>query len=319
MRAAVLREYGTTPEHAEFDAPEAGDGQVVVEVSAAGMNPVDIAIASGQFYGATPDLPVVVGREGVGTLADGSRVFFPLCLPPYGSFAEQALVPEAAVIPLPEAVDDAHAIALWTSGLAAWGPLVHIAGIKAGDSVLVLGSSGVVGQLTIQLARHYGASRVVGAARSEAGRVKSTELGADRTIALTDLDDGVAADALRADVADAAGEGFDIVVDLLSGPFANLGLANLARGGHHVLVGSAAGDDLRLTSSGFRLRNSSLSGYSSAQVDPPTLFAAYRELLDLAAAGELRIESERVPLAEVARAWSLQADGPRRKIVVVPG
>jgi NADPH2:quinone reductase len=318
MRAAVLREYGAAPEPAEFEAPEAGDGELVVEVTAGGMNPVEIAIAGGQFYGARPELPVVVGREGVGTLADGSRVFFPLCLPPYGSFAEQALVPEAAVIPLPDAVDDALAIALWTSGLAAWGPLVHIGGIETGDSVLVLGSSGVVGQLAIQLARHHGAGRIVGAARSEAGRAKSTELGADRVVALCDLDDGVAADALRADVADAAGEGFDIVVDLLSGPFANLGLDNLARGGRQVLVGSAAGDDLELKSSGFRARNSSLSGYSSAQVDPPELFAAYRELLDLAVAGDLRIDSERVPLAEVGRAWALQADGPRRKIVVVP-
>jgi NADPH:quinone reductase-like Zn-dependent oxidoreductase len=318
MRAAVLREYGAAPEPAEFDAPQAGTGQVVVEVSAGGMNPVEIAIASGQFYGARPELPVVVGREGVGRLADGSRVFFPLCLPPYGSFAQQALVPEAAVIPLPDEVEDGVAIALWTSGLAAWGPLVHMARIKAGDAVLVLGSSGVVGQLAIQLARHYEAGRVVGAARSEAGRERSAELGAERVVELRDPGDDAAPDALRADLADAAGDGFDIVVDLLSGPFTNLGLDSLARGGRQVLVGSTAGDDLELKSSGFRSRNSSLSGYSSVHVDPPTLVAAYRELLDLAVAGKLRVESERVPLAEVGRAWSLQAEGPRRKIVVVP-
>jgi NADPH2:quinone reductase len=314
MKAAVLQEFGTAPEPGEFDSPAAGEGQVVVEVSAGGMNPVEIAIASGQFYGVRPDLPVVVGREGVGTLADGTRVFFPLCLPPFGSFAERALVPEAAVIPLPDGVDDGTAIALWTSGLAAWGPLVHVSGIAAGDSVLVLGSSGVVGQLTIQLARHHGAARIVAAARSESGRERSAELGADRVVALGDPGD----EALRTEMDDAAGEGFDIVVDLLSGPFAALGLERLARGGHHVLVGSAAGDEIELKSSGLRSRNSSLSGYSSALVDPPTLVDAYNRLLEIAQAGELRIESERVPIAEVGRAWSLQAEGPHRKLIVVP-
>jgi NADPH2:quinone reductase len=318
MKAAVLREYGAVPEPTEFDAPEPAEGQVVVEVTAGGMNPVDIVIASGEFYALRPELPAVVGREGVGRLPDGSRVFFPLCLPPFGSFAEHALVPETATIPVPEGVDDGTAIALWTSGLAAWGPLVHVAGIETGDSVLVLGSSGVVGQLTIQLARRLGAGSVVAAARSEAGRERSAELGADIVVALADPADPAAAEALGAELAGAAGEGFDIVVDLLSGPFANFGLDHLGRGGHHVVVGSAAGDQIELKSSGLRSRNSSLCGYSSALVDPPILVDAYRRLLGLAQAGELRIESERIPLAEVGRAWSAQAGGPRRKLIVVP-
>src|SRR5881275_866616 len=101
MRAAILREYGTAPEPGEFDDPAAGgDEQVVLDVLAGGLNPVDIRMASGSFYGGSPPLPSVAGREGVGRTPDGQVVYFDRPVAPYGSFAERAVVERASMIEL---------------------------------------------------------------------------------------------------------------------------------------------------------------------------------------------------------------------------
>lgn len=105
MRAAVLEVHGQPPSAGEFAEPEAGEEQAVVEVLAAGLNPVDLAIASGAFYGGAPPLPSVVGREGVARLPDGTRAYFESAVAPYGSMAERAPIELAAAIPLPEGLD----------------------------------------------------------------------------------------------------------------------------------------------------------------------------------------------------------------------
>ena len=118
MRAAVLHEYGV-PSPGEFEEPVAGEGQAVVEVLAAGLNPVDVAICAGGFYAGKPPLPSVAGREGVGTLA-GKRVYFDAPIVPFGSMAERALVDPASTYALPDGLDEGVAVALGISGLAAW-------------------------------------------------------------------------------------------------------------------------------------------------------------------------------------------------------
>jgi NADPH2:quinone reductase len=318
MKAAILRSHGSVPEVGEFREPAAGEGEALIEVSAGGMNPVEIAIASGGFYGLRPELPSVVGREGVGRLDDGTRVFFPACVAPFGSFAERTVVPATGTVPLPTAVDDGTAIALWTAGLAAWMPFDHVTRMNEGDSVLVLGASGVVGQLAIQLARHRGASTVVAAARSEAGRDRSARLGADVVVALADPDDEDLGARLREELASAHAGGYDIVIDLLAGPFTQLGLETLAPYGHQVVIGAPAGEEATVRAAALRSRIASLTGYSSVVVEPALLTSAYRQLLELNEAGVIGVESEAIPLAEVDRAWSAQADGPGRKLIVTP-
>src|SRR5271155_1492111 len=99
MRAAVLREYGV-PSPGEFEEPGAADGQVVVEVLAAGLNPVDVSICAGRFYAGPPPLPCVAGREGVGML-EGERVYFDAPVVPFGSMAERALIDPRATYSMP--------------------------------------------------------------------------------------------------------------------------------------------------------------------------------------------------------------------------
>ena len=209
MRAAVLHEYGV-PRAGEFEAPVAGPDQAVVEVLAAGVNPVDATISAGRFYGGRPTLPSVAGREGVATL-DGGRVYFDAPVPPFGSMAERALIDPRATCPIPDEVDDGVAVALGISGLAAWLALTWRAQLRAGEHVLVLGASGVVGQIAVQACKLLGAARVVAAARSQAGLDRCLELGADVAVRLGEPDD------LPAALAEAASGRIDVVIDPLWG------------------------------------------------------------------------------------------------------
>src|SRR4051794_35642416 len=119
MRAAILRWYGAPPDVGDFDEPQATDGQEVVEIVAGGLNPVDIRMASGHFYGGTPPLPSVAGREGIGRRADGSLVYFDQPVSPCGSFAERAPIVSESAIPLGADIDPALAVAFGIAGLAA--------------------------------------------------------------------------------------------------------------------------------------------------------------------------------------------------------
>src|ERR1700730_11347245 len=162
MRAAVLHEYGV-PRAEEFDEPVAGPDQAVLEVLAAGVNPVDISFRAGRFYAGRPSLPCVAGREGVGRLG-GRRVYFDGPVAPFGSMAERALIDPREVYPVPDGVDDGVAVALGISGLTAWLALSWRAPLARGEHVLGLGASGVVGQIAVQAAKLLGAARVVAAA-----------------------------------------------------------------------------------------------------------------------------------------------------------
>ena len=152
MRAAVLHEYGV-PRADEFQEPAAGpEQQAVVEVLAAGLNPVDVSICAGRFYGGRPPLPSVAGREGVGML-DGQRIYFDAPIAPFGSMAQRSLIDPRSAYAVPHGLADGVAVALGISGLAAWLALTWRARLKEGEHVLVFGASGVLGQIAVQAAK----------------------------------------------------------------------------------------------------------------------------------------------------------------------
>jgi NADPH:quinone reductase-like Zn-dependent oxidoreductase len=310
MRAAVLHELGV-PRPDEFADPQPGEGQAVVEVLGAGLNPVDVAICAGRFYAGPPPLPSVAGREGVGLL-DGRRVYFDAPIVPYGSMAERALIEPGAAYDVPDGVRDGVAVALGISGLAAWLALTWRASLQPGEHVLVLAASGVLGQIAVQAARSLGAARVVAAARSQEGLERCLELGADAAVRLDGADD------LAQRLAEAADQRIDVVVDPLSGePFA-AALKAASFGARVVQLGSGAGDESTISSAAIRGKMLVVLGHTNFAAPPEVKRDAYASLSALAASGELKVESESIELERVAEAWERLQAGSHRKIVIVP-
>lgn len=313
MRAAILNEYGEVPQPGETAEPaEAGEGQMVVDVLAAGLNPVDISIASGTFYAGAPPLPYVVGKEGVGRTSDGQRVYFDAPVAPSGSFAERAVIESESTVALPDGLDDALAVSLGIAGLAAWLALEWRAQLREGETVLVLGASGVVGQIGVQAARLLGAGRVVAAARSPEGLERARRLGADATVRL-DRDEKLA-EAFR----EAAGGAIDVVLDPVWGAPAAAAIDALAVRGRLVQIGQSAGATAEIASAPVRGRLAAILGHMNFLVPLADRQAAYARMARHAAAGELTVEVERVALEDVEQAWKRQQDGPGRKLAIVP-
>jgi NADPH2:quinone reductase len=316
MRAAILREYDATPELGEFDDPVPGDGAVVADVLAAGLNPVDIRKAAGVFpLAPKPPLPSVAGWEGVARLEDGSHVYFADPPPPHGALAERTLVDRSAVHPVPEQLDPGVAVALGIAGLAGWLALSWSAGLRAGESVLVLGATGVVGQVAVQGARLMGASRVVAAGRNPRGLERASELGADATVRLDEEDD--LAERFRSAAGDAGG--FDVIVDPLWGAVAEAAMEASKRFTRHVALGQSAGVHAQVSVATVRNKPLTIVGHTNYAIPFEDQQAAYIEMCRHAVAGELTADVESVPLDDVGSAWErLRAGSPGAKLVVVP-
>ncbi len=310
MRAAVLHEYGV-PSADEFAEPAAGPDQAVVDVLAAGLNPVDVAICAGRFYAGKPPLPSVTGREGVGML-DGERVYFDAPVVPFGSMAERALVDPRSTYPVPDGVPDGVAVALGISGLAAWLALTWRAELKQGEHVLVLAASGVLGQIAVQAAKLLGAARVVAAARSREGLERCMALGADASVRLDEPAD------LPAALAEAADGRIDVVVDPLWGEPLVAALNAASFGARIVQLGAGAGADAMVPSAAIRGKMLVIMGHTNFAAPPEVKREAYRRLAEAAAAGEVKVEVDPLALAQVGEAWRRLAAGSHRKIVLVP-
>jgi NADPH:quinone reductase-like Zn-dependent oxidoreductase len=142
----------------------AGDGEAVVTVTAAALKPSDRLMADGVHY-APATFPQVVGLDGVGRLADGTRVAFLPPQQPWGGMAERALLRQGMWLPVPDGVDDVTAAAVLNPGMAAWKSIVWEGELTAGQTVLVLGATGASGRIAAQLARRHGARVVAGRMR----------------------------------------------------------------------------------------------------------------------------------------------------------
>jgi NADPH:quinone reductase-like Zn-dependent oxidoreductase len=313
MRAAVLNDHDAPPQPSEFDDPQASDGQLLVNVSVAGVNPVDIWTARGVMGRKVP-LPSVAGREGIGTTEDGRRVYFDTSIAPFGSYAERTLVEEGTTIDVPDGVDDQVAVAFGIAGLAAWLGLGWRGGLSEGESVLVLGASGTVGIVAVQAAKLMGAGAVVAAGRNEERLAVAEQRGADATLRL----DGDAS-AMAQALGDAGPDGgFDLVLDPLWGEPARAAIDNLAMNGRMVLIGNSAAQETELASRPVRSPNASLLGHTNFNAPLEVKAEAFQAMCRHAAAGELAVDVEELPLDDAEQAWARQLDGPNTKLVLRP-
>ncbi|MFF4989221.1 zinc-binding alcohol dehydrogenase family protein [Streptosporangium saharense] len=318
MEAAVLHTLGKPPRFEQFPDPVAGEGEVLVKVLAAALNPSTKAVAGGGHFASSENLPAVVGLDGAGLLEDGSRVFFGGPRKPYGSFAQTTVVPVHLAWPVPEGVDDLTAAALPNPALSSWIPLEHSAKLQAGETVLVLGATGESGRLAIQIAKHLGAGRVVAAGRNQAVLDTLDELGADATVSLN----GTQEEITEAFVAAGGDTGYDVILDYVWGKPTEALLAAIARKDFHlqssgprlVQIGESAGATIELAAGTVRSAGLTIVG---GGFPPPKVFLdMFNRLLAGAAAGEIRIDTQAVPLADIEEAW--QSEDKSRRLVIVP-
>jgi NADPH2:quinone reductase len=312
MKAALVHEVGGLPEPGDAAEP----GGETIEVLAAPLNPIDLAVSRGILATGHPELPYVPGCEAVGRTAEGRVVWIfggSLGRTTNGAMAELAAIGDAYAIDVPEGADPALAGALGIAGLAGWLPLAWRAPLQGGENVLVLGATGSVGLVAVQTAKLLGAARVVAAGRSAEGLERAAEHGADATIRLDETDDLVAAfkDAFE-------GDGPNYVFDPLWGEPAAAAVQAAVPWATVVNLGQSAGATSELASAAVRFKSLSILGHTNFAVPRDELAEHYRRLVEHAVAGDIRLDLERVPLDSIADAWRRQADGPRTKLVVVP-
>jgi NADPH2:quinone reductase len=314
MNAAVVEAFDRPPRYAEFADPVAGEGEVLVEVKAAGLHPIVRSLANGTHYGSAGILPFVPGVDGVGKLSDGRRVYFGTTHPPYGTFAERSITRPALCVSLPDGIDDVTAAALANPGMSSRAALMR-AGFKEGESVLILGATGVAGQLAVQVARRLGAQRVVAAGRNPQALAQLSALGADTVISLKQEQTALV-EAFHSAIADAK---IDVVLDYLWGkPAESLlqaisqkGLSHAARRIRYVQIGGSAGPTISLAAA--TLRSSGLellgSGFGSAFLEQ--IMKAVGEMFEEAAKKPFENAAKAVPLPEIDTAWNIKEEGTR--------
>jgi NADPH:quinone reductase-like Zn-dependent oxidoreductase len=319
MKAAVLHALGQVPRCEEFPPPVPGDGEELIEVTAAPLNNIDRVRADGSHYSvrsgeyASGGLPAVPGVIGAGRLPGGQRVLFGS---PYGTMAQYSAARPPMTFPIPEGLDDAVAAAAWNPGLSAWLAFGWRCPLEPGQTVLILGATGVTGKLAVQAARHFGAARVVAAGRNQQALGTLPPLGADATIQLGQPDDALAA----AFAAQAGEHGYDVVVDYLWGHPTEVFLASIE---HHdaqprsgrvrlLQAGDMAGQAISLPAAVLRSAGLEILGQGTGTMPPlDVITGMLGELLDLLAAGKLRMDIERVPLSAVGEVWARDQQGCR--------
>ncbi|MDF0375872.1 NADPH:quinone oxidoreductase family protein [Streptomyces sp. KA12] len=298
----------------QADRPTPGDGQVLIAVRAANINFPDALLCRGQ-YQVRPPLPFTPGVEICGETEDGRRVLATPALP-HGGFAEYVVADEAALLPAPEALDDAQAAALHIGYQTGWFGLHRRARLQAGETLLVHAAAGGVGSAAVQLGKAAGAT-VIGVVGGPEKAAVARELGCDLVI------DRHGEDIVAAVKEATAGRGADVVYDPVGGEAYAKSVKCIAFEGRVVVVGFASGAIPTPGLNHALVKNYSIVGlhwglYNTK--DPAAVRACHDELTELAAKGVVKpLISERVPMADAARAVQRVADGTSTgRIVVLP-
>ncbi|OAH12271.1 NADPH:quinone oxidoreductase family protein [Streptomyces jeddahensis] len=299
----------------ETPEPVPGEGQVLLRVRAANVNFPDALLCRGQ-YQIRPALPFTPGVEICGETEDGRRVLANPVLP-YGGFAEYAVADAAALLPAPDALDDAEAAALHIGYQTGWFGLHRRARIQAGETLLVHAAAGGVGSAAVQLGKAAGATVIGVAGGAEKAKV-ARELGCD--LVLDRHNDDVVAAVKEA----TGGRGADVIYDPVGGDAYAQSAKCVAFEGRIVIVGFASGTIPSPALNHALVKNYSILGlhwglYNTK--DPQAVLHCDEQLTELAAKGAIKpLVSDRVPLTAAAEAVQRVADGVTTgRIAVVPG
>ncbi|TXS54351.1 NADPH:quinone oxidoreductase family protein [Streptomyces sp. t39] len=298
----------------EVDRPVPGEGQQLLRVLAANINFPDALLCRG-LYQVRPPLPFTPGVEICGETEDGRRVIANPALP-HGGLAEYVVADTAALLPAPDALDDAEAAALHIGYQTGWFGLHRRAALKEGETLLVHAAAGGVGSAAVQLGKAAGA-RVIGVVGGPEKAAVARELGCDVVV------DRRSEDIVAAVKEATGGRGADVVYDPVGGDAYAKSAKCVAFEGRIVVVGFASGDIPAPALNHALVKNYSILGLHwglYAAKDPASIGRCHRTLTEYAAKGLIKpLVSDRVPFAEAPGAVQRVADGTTTgRLVVLP-
>ena len=318
-----MYQKGELPQYVDFPEPIAQNSdEIVVTVKAVAIKHLDKSRASGKHY--SSDAPAssgrVVGGDGVCLLEDGTRVYG---MAINGMLAEKATIHKDRIVKIPDALDDVTAAALPNAVIGAAMGLRFKADIQPGDVVLVNGATSFTGRVAVQIAKHYGAKRVIVTGRNQESLNELLELGADEIISVMQSDEQFIAQ-LKGIHAETP---IDVIIDYLWGHTAEMILGCIKGDGsftnriRYVSVGSITGDIIQLSAANMRsadlqLTGSGLGAWSRKQVGL-LLSEILPEMFQLAAEGKLKVDTITVKMEDIAELWDLDIPGGKRLVVTI--
>ncbi len=316
MRAIQITEFGGPEvlQLADVAEPEPNDGELLINVSRAGVNYADTHQAENSYLSATT-LPIVPGGEVVGTTTDGRRV---VALVASGGYAERAVANSFTTYDVPDAIDDVTALAMIVQGTTAWLLLRRSTHMAAGESVVVHAAAGGVGSIAIQLAKEWGAGRVIASASSPEKRELALSLGADVAI------DSRAENMTSAIKEANGGKRVDVILDMTGGHTTDESIAALAPFGRLGFFGQASREaPTPIAPTSLLAHSTTVAGMwlpHAFRLPGNVVGQAMAELFELVSAGKIRVVAGgEYPLADARKAHEdIRSRGTSGKLVLNP-
>ncbi len=323
MKAAVIYPKGELPQYADFPEPEIhNENELMVTVKAVAIKHFDKGKAAGTHYsaGSANEKAQVPGGDAVCLLSNGIRVYG---MGVSGTLAEKATIYKDRIVKVPAGVSDTTAAALPNAVIGAAMGLRFKAEIKPGETVFINGATGFTGRLAVQIARHYGAKKIIATGRNQQSLESLRSLGADEIISLDQTDEALLSKFKEVH----AVSPFDVIIDYLWGRTAELILASMKGKGfftqktRYVSVGSMSGDLIQLSAASLRSADLHLTGSGLGSWTPEQVKILFTDLLpemfQLAAEGKLIVETVEVKLEDIAGLWNLDVPGGQRLVVTI--
>lgn len=324
MKAAVVFKKGEGPKYVEdFEEPKVqNENELLIAVKASAVKNLDKMQASGKHYSMQNELftAKVVGGDGVGLLSDGTRV--------YGiginrMIAEKAIVEKSRIVKLPENIDDATAAALPNAVMGSALALRFRANLKEGEIVLINGATGVTGKIAVQIAKHYGAKKVIATGRNEQSLKELLSLGADEVISLKQGNETFIEHIKKIHQQTP----IDVVIDYLWGQSSEQILTALKGNGgfshrtRYITVGGMMSDTITLSSSILRSTDIHISGSGIGTWTKEEIMLLITEILpemfQLAADNKLKIDTEIAEIKDVEALWDAEIPGGKRLVIMI--
>lgn len=321
MKAAVVFEKGNAPQYADFQEPEVTqENEILVSVKAASIKNLDKARASGNHYSTENEIhqPTIVGSDGVGFLEDGTKVYF---FSKKGTVAEKAVADKNKIVRIPEQLDFSTAAALPNAVMGSAMALKFKAGVQPGNVVLVNGATGITGRIAVQIAKVYGAKKIIVTGRNEESLQSLLELGADEAVSLhlNDQDFQSKIKGIHNETP------IDIIVDYIWGHSVEMILSAFKGDGTFshktklITIGGMSGDTIQLSSQILRATDIQISGSglgSWTKEESALLFSEIiPEMFQAAIDGKLIIETEDVDIKNIESAWNAEIQTGKRLVI----